>query len=66
MAELAAGLVLEAAEAEGVFEEESKPEDGSGEEEGVDAVEDASVAGKHGAGVFDACSALDGGFEEVA
>ena len=49
MGELAAGLVLEAAEAEGVFEEEDEPEDRGGEEEGVDAVEDASVAGEHGA-----------------
>ncbi len=57
---------LEAAEAEVVLEEEDEPEDGGGEEEGVDAVEDAAVAGEHGAGVFDACAALDGGFEEVA
>ena len=45
---------------------EDVPEDGCGEEEGVDAVEDSAVAGEHGAGVFDACSALDGGLEEVA
>ena len=49
-----------------VLEEEGEPEDGGGEEEGVDAVEDAAVAGEHGAGVFDACAAFDGGFEEVA
>jgi hypothetical protein len=57
---------LEAAEVEVVFEEEEEPEDGGGEEEGVDAVEDAAVAGEHGAGVFDACAAFDGGFEEIA
>src|SRR6266851_9572462 len=57
---------LEAAEAEIVLEEEDEPEDGGGEKQGVDAVEDAAVAGEHGAGVFDACAALDGGFEEVA
>src|ERR1700730_12703965 len=57
---------LEAAEAEVVLDEEDEPEDGGGEEEGVDAVEDAAVAGKHGAGVFYSCAALDGGFEEVA
>src|SRR5271170_820967 len=57
---------LEAAEAEVVLEEEDEPKDWSGEEKGVDAVEDAAVTGKHGAGVLDACAALDGGFEEVA
>jgi len=57
---------LEAAQAEGFLEEEGEPEDGGGEEEGVDAVEDAAVAGEHGAGVFDAGAALDGGLEQVA
>jgi hypothetical protein len=61
-----AALVSEAPEAEGVLEEEGEPEDGGGEKESVDAVEDASVAGEHGSGVFDAGSALDGGLEEVA
>ena len=51
---------LEAAEAKVVLDEEGEPEDRRGEEEGVDAVEDASVAGEDGAGVFDACSSLDG------
>ena len=49
-----------------VFDDEREPEDGSGEEQGVDAVEDAAVAGEHGAGVFDAGAALEGGLEEVA
>ena len=57
---------LEATEAEGVFEEEDVPEDGCGEEEGVDAVEDATVSGEHGSGVFDSCAAFDGGLEQVA
>ena len=57
---------LEAAEAKVVLEEEDVPEDRSGKEEGVDAVEYAAVSGEHSAGVFDACSALDGGLEEVA
>src|SRR6266853_978980 len=39
------GSWLKAAEAEIVLEEEGEPEDGCGEEEGVDAVEDAAVAG---------------------
>ena len=38
-----------------ILEEEDEPEDGGGEEEGMDAVEDAAVAREHGAGVFDAC-----------
>ena len=49
-----------------VLEEEYVPEDGGGKEEGVDAVEDAAVAGEEGSGVFDVGAALDGGFEEVA
>jgi len=57
---------LEAAEVEVVLEDEGEPEDGCGQEEGVDAVEDAAVSGEHGSGVLDACSALDGGFKEVA
>src|ERR1700677_4303531 len=57
---------LEAAEVEVVFEDEDEPEDGSGQEQGIDAVEDAAVAWKDGAGVFDACAAFDGGFEEVS
>ena len=40
---------LKAAHAEGVFEDEDEPEDRGGEEQGVDAVEHASVAGEHGA-----------------
>jgi hypothetical protein len=44
---------LEAAETEVVLDEEDEPEDGCGEEESIDAVEDASVAGEHGAGVLD-------------
>jgi hypothetical protein len=40
-----------------ILEEEDEPEDGGGEEEGVDAVEDATVAGEHAAEVFDACTA---------
>ena len=39
---------LKAAHAEGVLEDEDKPEDGGGEEERVNAVEHASVAGEHG------------------
>jgi hypothetical protein len=56
---------LEAAEVEVVFEEQGEPEDRSGEEERVDAVEDATVAWEHGAGVFDASTALDGRLEQV-
>ena len=44
---------------------DDEPEDGGGDEEGVDAVEDAAVAGKDGAGVLDACAAFEGGFEEI-
>jgi len=57
---------LEAAEVEVVLDDEGEPEDGGGEEEGVDAVEDSAVAGEHGSGVLDAGSALDGGLEEIA
>ncbi|MCU1319496.1 MAG: hypothetical protein JWP98_1014 [Edaphobacter sp.] len=49
-----------------VLEDQGEPEDGCGEEEGVDAIEDAAVSGEHGSGVFDTGSTLDGGFEEVA
>ena len=49
-----------------VLEDEDEPEDGGGEEKGVDAVEDAAVSGKHGAGVFDACATFNGGFQEVS
>ncbi len=57
---------LEAAEGEVVADGDDEPEDGGGQEEGVDAVEDAAVAGEEGAGVFDACAALERGFEEVS
>src|ERR1700679_2159372 len=57
---------LEAAEAEVILEEKGEPEDGGSEEEGVDAVEDTSMAGEGGAGGFDTCATFDGGFEEVA
>src|SRR5579871_730711 len=60
------GLVLETAQAEGVLEQEDEPKDGGGKQKSIDAVENASVAGEHGAGVLDACSTLDGGFQEVA
>jgi hypothetical protein len=59
-------VLLEAGEAEVVHQEETEPEDRGSDEEGVDAVEDSSVAGEDVAGVFDAGSALDGGLEEVA
>ncbi len=49
-----------------VLEQEDVPEDGCCEEQGVNAVEDAAVAGEHGAGIFDARAAFDGGFEKVA
>ena len=57
---------LEPAEAEGVFEEEHTPQDGCGEQQRVDAVEDAAVAGQHGAGVLDAGAALDRRLQQVA
>ena len=56
----------EATQAEGVFEQEDAPQGGGGDEEGVDAVEDAAVAREQGPGVFDADAALNGGFEQVA
>ena len=57
---------LEAAEGEVVADSDDEPEDGRGDEEGVDAVEDAAVAGEDGAGVFDSGTALKGGLEEIA
>ena len=60
------GWGLEAAEAEVVLEEQDVPENRRSEEKGVDAVEDATVAGQHGSGVLDACATLDGGLKEVA
>ncbi len=59
-------LSLEAAEGEVVADGDDEPEDGGGDEEGVDAVEDAAMAGEEGAGVLDAGTALEGGLEEVA
>ena len=56
---------LEAAEAEVVLDEKDEPEDWSGKEQSVDAVEDAAVARKEGAGVFDACATLDSGFQKI-
>ena len=48
------------------MDELSVPQGGCGEEQGVNAVQDAAVAGKQGAGVFDAGGAFEGGFGEVA
>ena len=47
---------------------QAKEDEGApgGEEEGVDAVEDAAVARDEMAGVFDSVAALEHGFEEVA
>src|SRR5208283_6047650 len=42
------------------------PQQGSGEEQGVDTIEHAAVAGKQGAGIFYAGSALDQRFDEIA
>ena len=49
-----------------VDEDEVVPDDGDAEDEGVDAVEDAAVAGEEAAGIFYASGTLAGGFEEVA
>lgn len=49
-----------------VPQQKGVPQDGGGEQEGVDAVEDAAMAGKEGSGIFDAGAAFDGGFQEVA
>lgn len=46
-----------------VDEDEVVPDDGDAEDQGVDAVEDAAVAGEEGAGIFDAGGAFAGGFE---
>src|SRR5580658_148831 len=59
-------LRLEASECEELADDEDEPQDGGGQEQGVDAVEDAAVAGEQGAGVLDAGPALEGGLEEVA
>jgi hypothetical protein len=59
-------VLLKAAQPQGVFDDESQPENRGCEEQGVDAVEDAAVAGEHVSGVFDAGSAFDCGFEEIA
>ena len=56
---------LESTETEVVLYQQDVPEDWCCEKEGVDAVEDSTVSGEHGAGVFDSCSALDGGLEEI-
>ena len=50
----------------GIDEDEVVPDHGDAQDEGVDAVEDAAVAGEEAAGIFDAGGALTGGFEEVA
>ena len=42
------------------------PEDGDAEDEGVDAVEDATVSRKEAARILDAGRTLAGGFEQVA
>jgi hypothetical protein len=49
---------LEASEGEVVADGDDEPEDGSSDEEGVDAIENAAVAGQDGAGVFDSGTAL--------
>src|ERR1700736_134683 len=42
------------------------PDNGNGQDEGVDAIEDAAVAGEYGAGVFHADAALVSGLEKIA
>src|SRR5258708_2711102 len=42
------------------------PQHGSGEEQGVDAVEHASVAGEKRSGIFDSSTALDERFDQIA
>jgi hypothetical protein len=44
----------------------SVPQGGGGQEQGVDAVEDASVAWQHGAGILYAGAALDSRFDQIA
>lgn len=48
----------------------AKPEEyvdsGHGKKTGIEAIEPAAVTGKRGAGVFDACAALESGLDEVA
>src|SRR5579875_766030 len=50
----------------GGAEHEDVPEDGGGEQKGIDAVEEAAVTGQEGAGVFDADAAREGGLGEGA
>ena len=49
-----------------VDEDEVVPDDGDAEDEGVDAVEDAAMAGEEATGILHASGAFAGGFEEVA
>ena len=42
------------------------PDNRNGEDERVDTIEDAAVSGEERAGIFHACAALVGGFEQVA
>src|ERR1700761_2455276 len=59
-------LNSETSECEELADDEDEPEDGRGQEEGVDAVEDAAVAGEEGAGVLHLCATFQCGLEEVA
>src|SRR6202522_175871 len=42
------------------------PEDWGGQQQGVNAVENATMTGKEGAGIFDANRALEGGLGKIA
>lgn len=57
---------LEATEGEVVADCDDKPEDGSGEQESVDAIEDSAVAGKDSTGVFDPGTAFEGRLEKIS
>ena len=48
-----------------VDQDEVVPNDGDAEDEGVDAVEYAAMAGEEAAGIFDAGGTFAGRFEEV-
>ncbi len=44
----------------------SVPQGGRGQQQGIDAVEDAAVAGKHGARILHPGAALDRGLNQIA
>src|SRR5260370_30875054 len=50
----------------GIHENQVIPDDGDAEDEGVNAIEDATVAREKAAGVLHASAAFVGGFEEIA